>query len=325
LIPTADQPQEHQQERPPRPDAFQHEALLYSGREEFLDGTMPFIEEALLGDRGVLVATDADNIALLRAYLGRSAAEVEFLEMGSAGRNPARILPIWTEFRDRCEADGRGASGIGEPIWFGRSSAEVVECQYHESLLNLAFEDGPGWELLCPYDAERLAEPVLEAARRSHPYLTGASRGSPSEEFEHVSNVLPLSSALSEPRETVHELEFEGRDLGLVREFVRHAGEVAGLERSRVEDLILAVSELAANSVRHGGGNGSLRVWREPSAVVCEVRDAGLIDEPLVGRIKPSHEQIGGRGLWIVNHLCDLVELRSSEDGTVVRVRMDLG
>ena len=123
----------------------------------------------------------------------------------------------------------------------------------------------------------------------------------------------------------VHEFEFEARDLGAVREFVRHAAEGAGLELIRVEDLIIAVSELAANSVRHGGGTGSLRVWREPAAIVCEVRDAGLIDEPLVGRIKPSHEQIGGRGLWIVNYLCDLVELRSSDEGTVVRVRMDLG
>jgi len=71
-----------------------------------------------------------------------------------------------------------------------------------------------------------------------------------------------------------------------------------------------------------GGGGGTLRVWREPDAVVCEVRDRGFIRDPLVGRMAPPIEQYGGRGLWIVNQLCDLVQIRSAPSGTVVRVHM---
>jgi len=333
MIPTAQHGHTHGR-HPADPDAFRHEALFFAGDEEFLDGTLPFLEQALLGDEGVMVATDGRKTELLRKCLGRSAAPVEFVDMETVGRNPARILPVWQGFLEENLASGRGASGIGEPVWFGRSPAEVVECQFHESLLNLAFEDGPGWNLLCPYDASLLAEPVLEAARRSHPYLAvgdatdsgpGGGRRRRNEEFEHVVNVLPLSSALSEPRDAVDELEFEAHDLRAVRTFVRARAEDAALDPGRTADLVLAVSELAANSVRHGGGAGGLRTWREPSAIVCEVRDAGLIDEPLVGRIKPAPDQIGGRGLWLVNHLCDLVEVRSSEEGTVVRVRMNLG
>ena len=143
--------------------------------------------------------------------------------MEAVGRNPARILPLWHEFLDANVAAGRGAAGIGEPVWFGRSPAEVTECQFHESLLNLAFAEGPGWKLLCPYDASLLAEPVLEAARRSHPYLVRQRQAAPAtsathnEEFEHVANVLPLSTALSEPRDEVHQLEFGPSDLGAVR------------------------------------------------------------------------------------------------------------
>jgi anti-sigma regulatory factor (Ser/Thr protein kinase) len=65
-----------------------------------------------------------------------------------------------------------------------------------------------------------------------------------------------------------------------------------------------------------------VRTWREPDAVVCEVSDSGAIADPLAGRVEPRPDQLGGRGLWVANHLCDLVQIRSSPSGTVARVRM---
>jgi anti-sigma regulatory factor (Ser/Thr protein kinase) len=38
----------------------------------------------------------------------------------------------------------------------------------------------------------------------------------------------------------------------------------------------------------------------------------------------PDGEQEGGRGLWLINQLCDLVQLRSSPEGTSVRMSMRL-
>ena len=55
---------------------------------------------------------------------------------------------------------------------------------------------------------------------------------------------------------------------------------------------------------------------------MCEVRDTGLIAEPLVGRHRPEDGTVGGHGLWLVNQLCDLVQVRSSPTGSVVRVHM---
>ena len=73
--------------------------------------------------------------------------------MVELGRNPACIIPAWREFlRD---AGPGPIVGIGEPVWPGRSDAELVECSRHESLLNLAFDGGRPWRLLCPYDAVR--------------------------------------------------------------------------------------------------------------------------------------------------------------------------
>lgn len=67
-----------------------------------------------------------------------------------------------------------------------------------------------------------------------------------------------------------------------------------------------------------------MSVWLEPGALVFEARDDGCIGEPLVGRVRPTPTQDGGRGLWMANQLCDLVQVRSGSSGTSMRLRMSL-
>jgi anti-sigma regulatory factor (Ser/Thr protein kinase) len=100
--------------------------------------------------------------------------------------------------------------------------------------------------------------------------------------------------------------------------------ELAGLGPERIADLLLAVSEVATNALVHGSGKAVLRAWVEPKALVCAVHDNGHFDDLLVGRNTPPTESVGRRGLWMVNQLCDLVELRSGTGGTTVRIRVDL-
>jgi anti-sigma regulatory factor (Ser/Thr protein kinase) len=107
-----------------------------------------------------------------------------------------------------------------------------------------------------------------------------------------------------------------------VRGFVSVFASRAGLDPRPLLDAVMAANELATNSVRHAGGDGSLRLWQEDDMVVCEVRDAGRLTDPLVGRRRPTPTQVSGRGLWIVNQLCDLVQIRSSAAGTVVRIQI---
>jgi hypothetical protein len=68
--------------------------------------------------------------------------------------------------------------------------------------------------------------------------------------------------------------------------------------------------------------DGLLRIWAEPDGLVCEVRDRGRIRQPLIGREEPALGQVGGHGVWLVNLVCDLVQVRSSEDGSTVRMKM---
>ena len=85
---------------------------------------------------------------------------------------------------------------------------------------------------------------------------------------------------------------------------------------------MLAVNELAANSVRHGGGRGELRVWQEDDALVCEVARRRLHRRPARGRAASRPEQLGGRGLWMVNQLCDLVQIRTPPHAPLNTVRV---
>ena len=103
---------------------------------------------------------------------------------------------------------------------------------------------------------------------------------------------------------------------------MRARAEDAGLgERS--EDFVLAVNEVLSNSLHHAQEDGVLRVWDDPDGLVCEVRDGGHIRQPMVGREEPSVGQIGGHGIWLVNLVCDLVQVRSSADGSTVRMQMN--
>jgi anti-sigma regulatory factor (Ser/Thr protein kinase) len=132
----------------------------------------------------------------------------------------------------------------------------------------------------------------------------------------------PFAAPLPDPPREPAAQSFELASLAELRGLVAGHAAAAGLDPDRTADLVLAVDEVATNSLRHGGGRGTLRIWRDEGALVCEVRDAGRIEDPLVGRERPALDRDGGRGLWMVNQLCDLVQLRSFPGGAVVRLHV---
>jgi anti-sigma regulatory factor (Ser/Thr protein kinase) len=113
-------------------------------------------------------------------------------------------------------------------------------------------------------------------------------------------------------------------DLSQVRALVLQHAREAGLTEGRANDLVLAVSEVAANTLRHTQSSGTLAIWHDEDEVVCEVHDGGTITDPSVGTRKPPPDASGGHGLWLVRQVCDLVELTSDVNGTTVRMHMSL-
>ena len=293
-----------------------HEALLYAGQADFLAGTVPFVRAGVDGDETVLVVLGPRHTAWLQDALGPDSDAVTFADMLAVGDNPARIIPAWQRFVD--DHAGRPVRGIGEPVWPGRSPSELVECHRHEALLNVAFADTPDFHLLCPYDTEGLHPDVVAVAHGTHPHVGG----SPSLVYREAPAA--FAEPLPEPAVAPATMHFDADNLPAVRTFVAELATAAGLPARRVSDLVLAASELAGNSVRHGGGRGLARVWLEDGALVYEVSDQGRILDPLAGRRRPDREQLGGYGLWLANQLCELVQLRTFPGGGVIRVHMRL-
>ncbi|MGW7052309.1 anti-sigma factor RsbA family regulatory protein [Streptomyces sp. NPDC054887] len=297
-------------------EPFVHPALFYRGEEEYLHGTVPFIRDGLTAGEPVAVAVPGPNLAILKTALGADASDVRFLDMTEVGRNPGRIIPrVLRAFAD-AHRETR-VRIIGEPIWAGRTSLEYPACAQHEALINPAFQ-GRDVTILCPYDAERLDEHVLTDAHATHPVVISGGRERLSTAYapEHV--VARYNQPLAHAA-TTEEVSFDADALPGARYFAVTRAAEFGLSGIRLEDVALIVAELTTNSVVHGGGSGTIRVWFDDGQLVCEVRDHGHLSDPLAGRRPASRDQQGGRGLLLVHYLSDLVRIHTGPDGTAIR------
>jgi anti-sigma regulatory factor (Ser/Thr protein kinase) len=299
---------------------LRHLALFYTDPGEYLSEVADFLRAGTEAGECTFAAVPGDAQAKLRRLLGGSHSSTKFADMTELGRNPGRIMPAIQEFASSCQQPVRF---VGEPIWPGRSAAEVREATRHEALINLAFS-GTAGTILCPYDTLRLPASVIADACRTHPLLSRSGREEASADYDGT-GVLPADcdSPLPPSPPTARTLGYES-DLREVRRMIADQADGAGLPPARIVDLVLAVSEVAANTLRHTKAGGSAGIWRAADELVCEVRDSGRITDPLAGRRLPDHDRPGGHGLWLVNQVCDLVELRTSRSGTVVRIHMRL-
>ena len=296
-----------------------HQALFYSGNDEYLAGISDFIDPALDRAEPVAIAVPAPKLELLRAELGDHAAPIELFDMFELGRNPARIIPVVLRMIERY---GGTLCYVGEPIWPGRSPAEVREATRHEALVNRAWPDAEV-RVLCPYDVERLDDEVLLDAEHTHPGVVREGRLAVSSAYGGGETPAGCDAPLPGPPADAVAEDFEIADLRRLRSWVAEHAAASGLDRDRVEGVVTAVNELTSNTIRHAAPHGTLRFWTAPGEVIFEVEDAGHIADPLVGRRRQSMGA-GGLGLWMVNQLCDLVEVRTGVDGTTVRAHSTL-
>lgn len=302
---------------------FRHELYPYGGPSAFLNGALSFIEDALTDGESVVVAVDPDKQEKLRAELADdgSGPRVSFMDTAALGRNPGRLIPAWQDWVAKSVSDGFPVRGISEPPWKGRTPGERGELQYHEWLVNLAFARSAWW-LLCPYDTTAVEPAALDTARRCHPFRLSEGTHGPNPDYTDEPWSFPDLTDACDPDQ---ELVYRAGELSAVRDKVTACAGRHGLEGERLRELLVAATEVAANSIKYGGGHGTLRTWAEGEDLVCEFHDAGHIRDPLAGRTRPAPRQTGGRGMWLVHQLCDLVQIRSTaEDGTTIRLHTSL-
>ena len=299
---------------------FLHMIYPYDGEQQYLSGTLAYIEHARSAGGTVIVAVPPQRKESLSAQLGSNDG-VSFVDTEALGRNPGRLIPAWQDWIGQLAREG-AVHGINESVFAGRSPAHHGEVRYQEWLLNLAFAQAPALALMCPVDTSGQQPQAVQALTRCHPLLWNGAACVPGTAYiDDAYSFEPLT----EPYEPYEQMAYDVGSLQAVRQKTTGWALMHRLPLARARALTLAVSEVATNSIRYGGGRGTLRLWREGGALVCELRDTGVITDPMVGRIRPSSDQIGGRGLWFVNQLCDLVQIRSAPgDGTRIRLWLDL-
>jgi anti-sigma regulatory factor (Ser/Thr protein kinase) len=296
-------------------EQYRHEAVPYHGQDAFLSCCSAVADRALNHDEQLMFVMSAAKVDALQARLGGDLDDITYLDADEQVRNPARLLTLFDSFRSG--GRHRRCVGVHEPAVAG-TSATLAETRFAESVLNSPALQSWNLAVLCMYDATGLDEAARTEMRRSHPSVRGED-GNPAYQPDRAGALFAEPLPAPPPHARGHEVH--DRHLVPVRDFVRrNAGELAP---DRREDLVLAADEIITNSVKHGGGHCRVAMWHENGSVVCDVQDAGHITDPLVGRLAPKADATAGRGLWLANHLCDLVQIRSSQAGTTVRLRID--
>src|SRR5260370_9858562 len=142
------------------PRLLAHRVLIYSSNDDFLSSAGPFLVDGIERADCVLVVTSLWQIALLHDALGDNAANVTFRDSSEWYRTPNDALSNYRGFvQERYEQGAQWIRVIGEPVWAGRSDAEVIDWTRYESMINLALASAPA-TFMCPYDARSVPDPV---------------------------------------------------------------------------------------------------------------------------------------------------------------------
>lgn len=300
--------------------AFSHEARLYRDGEQLEHGIRRFAEDGFAAAEPTLLIIPSFRHDALRPIPGPPGAEVELEDMTAIGLNPARIISRLLDWTERHPSPVRLVS---EPLWPGRGQAEVAEVLGHEALVESALA-GTGAKLLCAYEVEAAPRAVIDDLACHH-HRTWGTDGRRREPGGAAAPPRPVhAEPFGPPAEPFEELPVTD-DLHRVRKQVEASDAVAALSRQRRSDFVLAVNEAATNALKYGDPPRAVRLWRSGSCVVGEVFGRSRLDDPLVGRRRPAPSALRGRGLWMMNQLCDLVELRSSSCRTTLRLHMRCG
>jgi anti-sigma regulatory factor (Ser/Thr protein kinase) len=302
-----------------------HAALFHRGAAEFEARVHRFAQAAMRAGAAMLITGPANSLDRLRARLDSLGDGVSWADMAEVGVNPGRLISAISRFTDR--HPGRTIWCVQQATWASRSREELWEVFRHEALLNIALAGAP-MRVLCPYDAGLPAE-LIACAEATHPVISPGGSWQPSPRYRgDARGAVPAECdrPLSPPPPGTQTLLYTD-DLGSVRHAVSVFARTAGLAPRRAEDLVIAVGELTANTLTHAGGPGTLAIWTAGGELVCQVSDGGHITDPLSGTLLPppgGGGDRGGRGLWLVHQLCDLVQVRTGPRGTVVRLHMRL-
>lgn len=305
------------------PPGGDHQLVVYDDPDGFVEAVTGFLREGLARGERLLAVVRGDRFAWLADALGPEAASVAFLDARRVYEPQAAVTAAAFEYL-RAEP-ARRARVVAEQPLAERSPAEVRDYLRLEAAANLVYHDQPV-SILCPYDAAALPDEVLAESSRVHPVVRDRAGPRPSASF--VEPRAYLSSLRPAPvPDDARSLAVAGpSELAAARAFVTAQATASDLGEEAAVATATAVVEVLTNALVHGRPPVWIHAYREGTALVHHVHDAGPgLRDPLTGWLPPATTASGGRGLWLARQLCDALEVATDATGTHVRVHTVLG
>jgi anti-sigma regulatory factor (Ser/Thr protein kinase) len=303
---------------------LEHPALIYRDLGELVGALAPFVRRGVERREPTFVAVGPAELAALRGAVGDHDG-LHWRDTNAWHPRPAtRLRAFHTFVADHLSAGRSRIRFVDEPLWPAGGDELTREWARYESVLNAVLAPFPA-TLVCTYDASRLDPEIVEGARRTHPILGLDGRSRPSPAFEDPSTLVARWNVPLRPPPASAQRMRPPIDPANARAFVAERAARAGLSPGRRFDLQLAVTELLANALVHGGGKATVRVWVATGYLHCQVDDEGPgIADALAGYRPPGAAAGDGRGLWLARQVVDLLQIDSTAKGAAVRVRLRL-
>lgn len=302
-----------------------HRAVVYEDAAGFVELVGGFLCEGVSQRDRVLVATTARKRSWLRDALGNASEAVEWVD---AHALYARHGPMFAEVIGVLARHAKGGNGrvriVAEQPGL-RGDAERRAYMRYEAAANVAYRRFAA-SVLCPYDAGGLPDAVLEDVFRTHPEVLTPDGPRASEAFVDPRAFIRLRSRIQAPPQGAPAVAIEDADdLARARTWVCARAAAAGLDAERIEELEVAVSEAATNALVHGAPPRCVWVYEREGMLICHVHDGGRgLADPLAGYLPPESRSEGGRGLWLMRQICDVVEAADDETGSHIYLGLRL-
>jgi anti-sigma regulatory factor (Ser/Thr protein kinase) len=303
-------------------EGFFHDSAFYASDEEFRQIYVPFLLEGVEAEEPVFVLLEPKKSQLLHEAVGARKG-TSYLPFAQLYERPVTTIGLFHETVATEVAKGvEQIRFIGEVPHPGMGAAWDWWGQY-ESVCNHAFAELPIWAI-CAYDTRTTAEPIIDEAIRAHPFIaTPDGRHEHNPRYEDPSTfVRNRTCGYVDPLEkTPPAVELVDPTPRTARHAAIDVATRAALDHSDVDGLSLAVTEVVTNALLHGERPLRVRMWSNSTRVVVAVTDQGPgIPDPMTGFLPGPNDDIGGRGLWIANHVCSHVAMDYSPTGFTVRL-----
>lgn len=279
---------------------LRHEAVPHHTTAELLAELTPQVRDALSRAEQVETVLEPEVEAGLRRHLGDSARQVTF-------RDPAEVYSCYSAqsiavARRRELAE---LSSIGP-----RTVIEQVDCTVDGSELPATF-----WAELSRTTDIALVDLPVTVVR------IGSLRTERTSVRRHrLALAVPAPSMPTPPDLT---LEFGLAELRGVRAKATRFAHWCQLGSDLTESFVLALGEVTTNSVEHGAGRGTVRLWAGLGKITVEIHDSGVLADPHLGLRPPDPHGARGRGLWMARQLSTVMQIWISRSGTFIRQDFD--